>query len=77
MSAEKALPLDLENGPTDEELGRDRWTTITHWYGYAAVEWSGKSHGNKSEEFARLQDWPARTGLRPRVVTDLGPGELS
>ena len=57
------------------ELGRNRWTTITHWYGYATVEWNGKSHGNKSEEFARLRDWPKRTGLRPRVVTDLGPGE--
>ena len=64
----------VPSGPA-AELGRDRWTTITHWYGYAAVEWDGKSHGNKSEEFARLQDWPARTGLRPRVVTDLGPGE--
>ena len=57
------------------ELGRDRWTTITHWYGYAAVEWEGRSYGNKSEEFAKLRDWPKRTGLRPRVVTDLGPGE--
>jgi len=56
-------------------LAEGRWTTITHWYGYAAVEWDGKSHGNKSEEFAKLRDWPGRTGLKPRVVTDLGPGE--
>lgn len=60
---------------SDAEAGRDRWTTITHWYGYAAVEWEGRSYGNKSEEFEKLRDWPARTGFRPRVVTDLGPGE--
>ena len=53
----------------------ERWTTITHWYGYAEVEWEGRSHGNKSGEFERLRPWPKRTGLRPRVVTDLGPGE--
>jgi hypothetical protein len=57
------------------EAGRGRWTTITHWYGYAAVEWEGRSYGNKAEEFAKLRGWPAETGLRPRVVTDLGPGE--
>ena len=57
------------------EAGRGRWTTITHWYGYAAVEWEGRSYGNKSEEFEKLRGWPAQTGLRPRVVTDLGPGE--
>ena len=57
------------------EHGRDHWTTITHWYGYAAVEWEGKSYGNKSEEFAKLRSWPRRSGLRPRIVTDLGPGE--
>ena len=55
--------------------GCDRWTTITHWYGYAAVEWEGRSYGNKSEEFEKLRGWPAQTGLRPRVVTDLGPGD--
>lgn len=57
------------------EAGRGRWTTITHWYGYAAVEWEGRSYGNKSEEFEKLRSWPGRTGLHPRVVTDLGPGE--
>ncbi len=57
------------------EAGRGRWTTITHWYGYAAVEWEGRSYGNKSEEFEKLRGWPGLTGLRPRVVTDLGPGE--
>ena len=56
-------------------LAQDRWTTITHWYGYAEVEWEGRSHGNKSGEFAKLRDWPGRTGLRPRVVADLGPGK--
>jgi len=56
-------------------LGSGRWTTITHWYGYAAVEWEGKSHGNKAEEFEKLRGWPRETGLRPRIVTDLGVGE--
>jgi len=62
------------SGPA-AEAGRGRWTTITHWYGYAAVAWQGRSYGNKSEEFEKLRDWPSRTGLRPAVVTDLGPGE--
>lgn len=57
------------------EAGRGRWTTITHWYGYPEVEWQGQRYGNKSEEFTKLRGWPARTGLRPRVVTDLGPGK--
>ena len=56
-------------------LAEGRWTTVTHWHGYPAVEWRGKSHGNKSEEFAKLRSWPGRAGLKPRVVTDLGPGE--
>lgn len=56
-------------------LGRGRWTTVTHWYGYAAVEWEGREYGNKATEFAKLKEWPVKTGLRPRVVTDLGPGE--
>ena len=60
---------------TARDLAKGRWTTITHWHGYAAVEWEGRSHGNKSGEFAKLRDWPGRTGLRPRVVTDLAPGE--
>jgi hypothetical protein len=62
------------SGPA-AEAGRGHWTTVTHWYGYAAVEWEGRSYGNKSEEFEKLRGWPGRTGLRPRVVTDLGPGE--
>lgn len=57
------------------EAARDRWTTITHWHGYPAVEWEGRSHGNKTEEFAALKEWPKKTGLRTRVITDLGPGE--
>lgn len=57
------------------EMGRGRWTTVTHWYGYAAVEWEGREYGNKAEEFARLKGWPQQTGLRPCVVTDLGAGE--
>ena len=69
-----AAAVGKPSGPA-AALAEGRWTTITHWYGYAAVEWEGRSHGNKSEEFDKLRDWPDRTGLRPRVVTDLGPGE--
>jgi len=57
------------------KMGRGRWTTVTHWYGYAAVEWEGRHYGNKATEFENLKKWPERTGLSPRVVTDLGPGE--
>jgi len=56
------------------EMGRGRWTTVTHWYGYAAVEWEGREYGNKATEFEKLKPWPDRTGLRPCVVTDLGLG---
>ena len=68
---------DAAGSPTGTaaEAGRGRWTTITHWHGYPAVEWEGRSHGNKAEEFEKLRGWPGQTGLRPRVVTDLGPGE--
>jgi hypothetical protein len=64
-----------EGSGSAAEKGRGHWTTVTHWYGYAAVEWDGKSHGNKAEEFESLRNWPRETGLQPRVVTDLGPGE--
>ncbi|NBQ55595.1 MAG: hypothetical protein EBU36_02915, partial [Verrucomicrobia bacterium] len=57
------------------EMGRGKWTTVTHWYGYAAVEWEGREYGNKATEFEKLKKWPGRTGFRPRVVTDLGLGE--
>ena len=55
-------------------MGHDRWTTVTHWYGYAAVEWDGKEYGNKAPEFEKLKTWPQQTGIRPCVVTDFGPG---
>ena len=57
------------------ELGRGKWSTVTHWYGYAAVEWEGREYGNKATEFEKLKKWPERTGFRPRIVTDLGVGE--
>ena len=69
-----AQALEKSSRPA-AKLAAGRWTTITHWYGYAAVEWEGKSHGNKSEEFEKLRDWPKRGGWQPLVVTDLGPGE--
>ena len=65
-------------GPPTSPAGRmgdGRWTTVTHWYGYAAVEWEGREYGNKAPEFEKLKHWPERTGIRPCVVTDLGPGE--
>ncbi|NCY20447.1 hypothetical protein EBX31_00640 [bacterium] len=62
-------------GSSAAQMGRGRWTTVTHWYGYAAVEWQGREYGNKATEFEKLKPWPVRTGLRPCVVTDLGPGE--
>ena len=68
---------DAAGGPASHaaKKGRDRWTTVTHWYGYAAVEWEGREYGNKATEFAKLKAWPERTGLHPAVVTDLGPGD--
>ncbi len=57
------------------ELGKNRWTTVAHWYGYATVEWEGRSYSNKAPEFAKLREWPKKSGLRPKVVTDLGVGE--
>jgi hypothetical protein len=56
-------------------IGKDHWTTVTHWYGYAAVEWEGRTYGSKGPGFRKLQGWPGQTGLKPRVVTDLGVGE--
>ena len=57
------------------DLGRNRWTTVAHWYGYAAVEWEGREYSNKSPEFEKLRTWPKRSGIAPLVVTDLGAGE--
>ena len=57
------------------ELSESYWTTVAHWYGYATVEWEGRSYSNKAPEFEMLRDWPRRSGVTPRVVTDLGLGE--
>ena len=66
--------LGTPTGPAADQAA-DRWTTVTHWHGYPAVYWEGRSYGNKAEEFQRLKDFPKKGGVRPRVVTDLGPGD--
>jgi hypothetical protein len=57
------------------EMAKNCWTTVAHWYGYSAVEWEGRSYSNKAPEFEKLREWPKKSGLRPKVVTDLGTGE--
>ena len=69
-----ADPAGIPSSPA-ARMGRGRWSTITHWYGYAAVEWEGREYGNKSPEFEKIKMWPQETGIRPCVVTDLGAGE--
>ena len=48
---------------------------MAEWYGYATGEWEGRSYSDKAPEFGMLRDWPKRSGVTPRVVTDLGVGE--
>lgn len=67
-------PVNLEywssNGlPPDDAP----WTTVTHWYGYPAVEYQNQWFGNKSEEFEKLIALPGRVKERLEIATDLTP----
>jgi len=64
------VALDHFTNPNPDQPG-DVWTTFTHWYGYAQVEYDGVWYGNKSEEFARLVDLPKKTGEKLEIATDL------
>jgi hypothetical protein len=51
------------------------WTTVTHWHGYAAVEWQGLTFDNKSRTFAEVRDLPRKTKATLGLATDLGPDD--
>jgi hypothetical protein len=66
------LPLvHLKSWPESHELG-NRFTTMTHWYGYPPVEYQGEWYGNKSEEFEKIIDLPTKTRARLEIASDLG-----
>ena len=66
------LPLvHLPSWPM-QPLGGDRYTTMTHWYGYPPVEYQGQWYGNKSEEFEKMIHLPKRSGVSIEIASDLG-----
>lgn len=49
------------------------WTTVTHWYGYPAIEYLGEWYDNKSAEFVKLLTLPSKTKEPLEIATDLTP----
>jgi len=65
-------PVSLEHWSSEESAPeKAAWTTITHWHGYAAVEYKNESYGNKSDEFEKLLKLPGLTMEKLEVATDL------
>jgi len=53
--------------------GRPRFTSVTHWHGYPAIEWEGAWYGNKSEEFLKLANLPRQCpGQSLELATNMG-----
>lgn len=66
------LPLvHLPSWPM-QPLGGDRYTTMTHWYGYPPVEYQGQWYGNKSEEFEKMIRLAHWSGVPLEIASDLG-----
>ncbi|MES2307611.1 MAG: hypothetical protein V4507_02020 [Verrucomicrobiota bacterium] len=66
------LPLvHLKSWPLIENLG-NRFTTMTHWYGYPPVEYLGEWYGNKSEEFEKIVSLPSKIVAKLEIASDLG-----
>ena len=64
-------PVSLDYWTCDTLPKSDAFTTMTHWYGYGAVEYDGQWYGNKSEEFEKIIGLPGRTRARIEIATDL------
>lgn len=65
-------PVDLNYWTNPDPLTPgQRWTTVTHWHGYPAIEYNGQWYGNKSEEFTRLLTLPSHTKEPLEIATDL------
>ncbi len=67
-------PVDLTywNPKLQEEPGKT-WTTVTHWYGYSAVEYQNEWYGNKTEEFEKIISLPSLVKDPFEIATDLAP----
>lgn len=67
-------PVNLEywSNPAPTAPGQ-RWTTVTHWYGYPAIEYQGEWYDNKSAEFVKLLTLPSLTKEPLEIATDLTP----
>lgn len=65
------LPAWTQPAPAPD--GRAFWTTVTHWHGYPAVEWNGRSYGNKNPNFLALRDLPRQSPARLGLASDMTP----
>ena len=65
------VPVMLDYFKPSPEAAGPVWTTFTHWYGYAPVEYQGVWYGNKTKEFAKLLRLPGRTREKLEIASDL------
>ncbi len=67
-------PVNLDYWTNPEPIAPGgHWTTVTHWYGYPAIEYRGEWYDNKSIEFTKLLPLPGKTGEPIEIATDLTP----
>ncbi|MFH1067882.1 MAG: hypothetical protein V1746_08280 [bacterium] len=71
-------PVDLNfwkpYTPTSPHIDpKNCWTTVTHWYAYADIEWNGMALSNKASEFNKIVDLPSRAPSSLMLATDLTP----
>jgi len=57
-----------------DEVG-DAYTTVADWRGYSPIEWEGVWYKQKSDEFLRFIDVPARAPRRLEICLAIHPDE--
>jgi hypothetical protein len=69
-------PVVLEDWPSVDPSGLDRFTTIASWRGpFGPIERGGRRYGLKVHEFRKLIDLPRRSGESFEIALDIHPAD--
>ncbi|MCX7869040.1 MAG: hypothetical protein N2322_03720, partial [Terrimicrobiaceae bacterium] len=67
-------PIALAHWPASRAAKDAPWTTVMNWSSYGGVELDGQSYGQKSEEFMKFVDLPAKVPVRFELAMGQGVG---